>query len=75
MSDTTPSVWIAPRVHDEWERDLTAAFIHLVYGVGTPPAKPVDFSAHPIFSVLHTRWLAQCCRTAQAKAKAAEDQA
>lgn len=41
---------------DEWERDLDAAFLHLVFGVGAAPALPMDFSAHPIFAVLHARW-------------------
>jgi hypothetical protein len=41
----------------EWERDLSAAFLHLAHGVGAAPAHPVDFSSHPIFALLHARWL------------------
>lgn len=52
--------WIAQRAYEKWERDLCDAFIHLVYGVGTPPPAPVDFSEHPIFAALHARWFA--CR-------------
>lgn len=55
MLDDTPPGW---STRDAWERDLSAAFVHLVFGVGTPPAQPVDFSAHPIFALLHARWLA-----------------
>lgn len=58
LTDPHYQDWIAQRAHEQWERDLCDAFIHLVYGVGTPPAQPVDFSEHPIFAVLHARWLA-----------------
>lgn len=50
---------VAKRAHDEWERDLCAALMYEVFGVGVAPATPMDYSAHPIFAVLHARWLAR----------------